>query len=197
MKNLIIIVFLIGIFLNTSPAQAKTVIAEVINEINTQNPPEEFCVKVTKKCKWYDGYSLEEGCIIKGEITEIVPPKIGKRDAFLKFTPKSFSIPSKDGKITELELSQIIKVKPYKPMTKIEIAGKVVTTAAGTVVDGLGYGINFVQGAVQAKEGEHRVKAGINNAYEASPLSYGRKGYHRVFKEGDLVKLSLDEIISE
>ena len=66
--------------------------------------------------------------------------------------------------------------------------GKVIKGAALTVgnyfVKGLSIGVSFVEGVVK-NEKDNRLKSGVVNAYEASPLSYVEEGQQLDIKVGD------------
>lgn len=192
--------FLVGFFIyllitfNTC-AQAKTIMAEAMENFNSLNPSKEFSVKVKEGVIFDNGTILEKNSVISGEIKKIIPPKRLKQDAYFVWQAKNYTVPSEnDQTITIKNHSEIeIEIKPYEPPNKSEIAGKAAIGIAGIMVKGLSTGIDFTKGVINPIEGENRLKSGIYNAYENSPLSYGSKGEDLFLEKGVLVKFSLDE----
>jgi len=192
-KNLLFVVLLYLLLSNMLVAHSKTVFAQTLADFDSTNPPKEYSFRVIKDIVFDDEIKLEENAILRGKIVKVIPPKRLKKDAYFVFKVKSFTVPSQDDKIIKVchNPKSRTKVKPYTPINKVQVAGKIATTAAGIVVKGLSEGVSFVEGVVQAKDGENRLGAGAKNLYEDSPFSYCEKGEELCLKTGAIVKLSL------
>ncbi len=196
MKKLIIFIFFIYLFASCNIiVDAKTIIAESLCDFDSTNPPKEFSVKILEDTFINEGFELEKDAVINGKIVKIIPPKRLKRDAYFIFRIKNYTVPLEEDKIVKIKASSKtkIKVKPYEPLDKGELAEKAALTAAGTVVKGISVGVNFAKGVIKPDEGENRLHSGMKSAYENSPFSYYEKGENLFFKKGALVKFAIDE----
>lgn len=198
MKKLFLFVFIVCLWVsNFSGAQAKSIVAQTIDDLDLANPSNEFSVKILEDTFWDEGKEFEKDAVLSGKIVKVIPPKRLKKDAYFVFRVKSFTIPSQDDKIVKIKNKVKTEVKIYTPVDKVQMAEKVAVAAASTVVKGLSLGVNFVQGAVGAQDGENKFKAGAVNVYECSPFSYCRKGSYSYITSGSYVKFSLDDEIFE
>lgn len=198
-KQILFIIFIFLLVANNICAQAKTIVAETLCDFDSTNPPREFSVKIIEDTVLNEGFEFEKDAVISGKITKIIQPKRLKQDACFVFKAKNYTIPSQDNKIIKIKNTSKSKskVKPYTPVDKAALAEKAAMAAAGTMVKGLGVGINFAKGVIKPKEGENRLQSGVKNAYENSPFSYCEKGGDLFLKAGSLVKFSLDEELFE
>lgn len=195
-----IFIFVVIVYFGASNflgAQAKSIVAQTTDDFDLANPSKEFSVKILEDTFWDIGKELEKDAVLKGKVVQVIPPQRLKKDAYFVFKVKSFTVPSEEDKVVEIKYSSKTDVRLYTPVDKAQIAGKVAVAAVGTVIKGIGYGVDFVQGAIKAEDGENKFKAGAHNVYENSPLSYCRKGSYGFISAGSFVKFSLDEEIFE
>lgn len=174
-----------------SNAQAQTMKVEAVEAFSTTTPSSYFCVKIITPDTLDDGTILEKGAIVSGFVTNIQAPKRLKRDAYFEFIPEKVML---NGKTKIIEQPTIIaKVVSYEPLDKKELVEKVAKTVAGYAVKGATQGISLVQGMVENKDG-NRLKSGVTNVYEDSPLSYLSAGSELTISPGDTIVIILSPI---
>lgn len=178
-------------FLLTSSVQAQTIKVEAMEEFSTANPASSFSVKITAPEVLPDGTTLEQGSIISGHVTNVQHAKRLKRDGYFEFIPSSITI---DGKTKRIENPTMLAiVTDYEPLDPKEIAATVVKSAAGYAIKGATQGISLIQGMVQSENG-NRLKSGVTQVYEDSPLSYIDEGSELIISPGDTVIMIINNI---
>ena len=158
---------------------AKTIPVQGLDDFSTENPPQNYSIKVLENLYLDEEKILfNGGDILEGKIIDVSRPKRLKRDAGFTFVPvKCRSI---DGSVTE-----ITEYYPAKYTTKLDrggIAKSAVLTVGNHFVKGLSMGVNTIEGVVK-NEKDNRFKSGVNSLYESSPLSYVEKGHHIVIQK--------------
>ena len=187
MKKIIIaFALLIGV---TQGAFAKNVKVEAMSDFSTANPPKTWTLKVVEPVSIDDGYIVETGSLIEGNIEDVVSPKRLKRDASFVFIPTKFT-EVKTGKI--YSISRLISGK-YSFLSDVSL-GSVAKQGAvfvgNKVLDGFfGPGIAIVEGAVKNEQG-NRAKSAAVSLYESTPLSYANKGEDINIPQGTIFVMS-------
>ena len=186
MKKFIITLALM--FFQISMCQAATQLKVVaIEEFKTTEPSETLDVKVLQSAT-LGNYDLGVNSILHCKVLQVVDPKRGKRNASFYVKPLSYTVNNTTCTIDEDFYGKYSKFVLSKEEIKEIPPGKVIKSAAMTVgnyfVKGLSTCVAFVQGV--AKNEEHnRLKSGVVNAYEESPLSYISEGQQLDIKVGD------------
>ncbi len=184
-KLLTVFVFLI-IPMQTvfSADQIKVVATE---EFRTDNPAEMINVQVMKASA-LGRYELKENDVLHCQVLKIADPKRLKRSAGFYVKPVAYTSDGETIKIKDELYGKYSKHVLSKEELKEIEPGKVIKGAALTVgnyfVKGLSIGVSFVEGVVK-NEKDNRLKSGVVNAYESSPLSYVEKGEQLDIKVGD------------
>jgi len=179
----------IALLLSTTSALAKNVKVMAMSKLSTANPPQSWSVKVMEPFVTQNGYSVHEGSIITGKITDVMPPKRLKRDASFKFIPVSFyDIETEKTYSVDKDIvgkyNALGDVKPGQVLEKGAIA-------AGNhfISSTIGPGIALVEGAVKNEQG-NRAKSAAVSVYESTPLSYINKGKEMYIEEGQVFLMS-------
>ena len=158
-----------------------------LEEFKTDAPSETIKVKVLQDTV-LGSYDIGVNSVLECQVLRIVDPKRLKRNASFYVKPLSYTV---DGTVCEIEEEYYGKYSAFV-LSKEEIkeipAGKVIKKAAMTVGDyfvkGLSTCVAFVQGFAK-NEKDNRLKSGVVNAYEESPLSYISEGQQLDIKVGD------------
>ena len=182
-KNLIIGAFLIGFMVQ--PAMAKTIPVQALDDFTTEKPSEYMTVKAMDDLINDENLSIKNGCIIKGQITDVKSPKRLKRNANFKFIPLSYT--DENGKVTDIK-----GYYPAKYTTKLnkgELAKSAALSVGNYFVKGLSMGYSAIEGAVK-NEKDNRFKSSVNAVYEDSPFSYVEKGKDIVIEKNQLFLLN-------
>jgi hypothetical protein len=170
---------------------AETIKVEAMEDFSTATPSTNFRVKILDQCTLPGGTILCAGSILLGQVSDVEHAKRLKQDGYFEFVPTEVTI---DGNVQKIENPTVIlKVADYVPLNPKQIAGNVAKTAAGYAVKGATQGISFVQGVVQAQNGD-RLKSGLTKVYKDSPLSYIEQGSELSVKVGDILILVVKEI---
>lgn len=182
---------------------AKTIklVGTAENDFSTQNPSSEFSLKTEKAINTPSGI-LEQGSVITGYVIKVIPPKRGKRDAYLYFKLKSISIPNEDRIITidnEKAIGKITmyKSKDLKDLNYAQVSYTAGKTVANLFVKHISYPIDFVKGVFSADEGENKIQSGMQQTYEGSFFSYFSEGNEFNLKKDDKLTLTLQLTDSE
>lgn len=199
MKKLfyILVLFLVTFSLVSSDVSAKTLkmIAETVNDFSTLDKTKQVELKIVGDYKVSDNDYIPNGLRLKGEITEISPPKRGKRNAYAYMKIISYKLPNDVffKKFTALQKFSV-KLSVYK---KLDIKDKSLdlgASAAGLFVENITYPINFVRGVVVAEEGENRLAAGAKMTYEKSMFSYFSKGKELILPAGSQLTVTFKSV---
>ena len=173
MKKIILV--MTALLLTITPAMAKNIKVEALSDFSTANPPKTWALKVVETTTTADGYTVECGSVIEGDITKVVSPKRLKRNASFVFVPTKFHEVS-TGKIYDITENVTGKYNSLGDITVGDVAKQGAVFVGNRMMDGLfGPGIALVEGAVKNEQG-NRAKSAAVSVYESSPLSYANKG---------------------
>lgn len=146
-------------------------------------------LKVVQENEFENGIKFEEGSIVTAKVSKVVDPKRGKRDGYFIIDPVLYTIPSTGETKNISEDTWLAKVLGYKPFNAKNAALGAGLTVAGHFVKGIGQFYYFGQGLVHPEDGENRLKSGVKNVYENSPLAYIEEGKGASVEKGDMLLL--------
>ncbi len=158
-----------------------------MEEFSTDSPKDTFNVRLREEGT-LGKYELPTNSILHCQVLQIVDPKRGKRNAVFFVKPLTYTQGDETlqiqedmyGKYTTVVLSkEEIKKLPYWKMIK-----NGALMVGSYFVKGLSIGVAFVEG-VAKNEQDNRLKSGVTNAYEESPISLVEKGEQLDIKTGD------------
>ena len=158
-----------------------------MEDFSTDSPKETFNVRLREEGT-LGKYELPTNSILHCQVLQIVDPKRGKRNAVFFVKPLTYTQGDETlqiqedmyGKYTTVVLSkEEIKKLPYWKMVK-----NGALMVGSYFVKGLSIGVAFVEG-VAKNEQDNRLKSGVTNAYEESPISLVEKGEQLDIKTGD------------
>lgn len=158
-----------------------------MEDFSTDFPKETFNVRLREEGT-LGKYELPTNSILHCQVLQIVDPKRGKRNAVFFVKPLTYTQGDETlqiqedmyGKYTTVVLSkEEIKKLPYWKMVK-----NGALMVGSYFVKGLSIGVAFVEG-VAKNEQDNRLKSGVTNAYEESPISLVEKGEQLDIKTGD------------
>ena len=186
MKKILLILALMFFQITACHAAVQMKVV-ALEEFKTDAPSETIKVKVLQDTV-LGSYDIGVNSVLECQVLRIVDPKRLKRNASFYVKPLSYIV---DGTVCEIEEEYYGKYSAFV-LSKEEIkeipAGKVIKKAAMTVGDyfvkGLSTCVAFVQGFAK-NEKDNRLKSGVVNAYEESPLSYISEGQQLDIKVGD------------
>ena len=186
MKKILLILALMFFQITACHAAVQMKVV-ALEEFKTDAPSETIKVKVLQDTV-LGSYDIGVNSVLECQVLRIVDPKRLKRNASFYVKPLSYTV---DGTVCEIEEEYYGKYSAFV-LSKEEIkeipAGKVIKKAAMTVGDyfvkGLSTCVAFVQGFAK-NEKDNRLKSGVVNAYEESPLSYISEGQQLDIKVGD------------
>ena len=176
------------LLLQVTACHAATQIKVVaLEEFRTDKPTETLKVRVLQDAV-LGNYDIGVNSILECQVLKIVDPKRLKRNASFYVKPLSYTVNDTTCKIEEDFYGKYSTFVLSKEEIKEIPPGKVIKKAAMTVGDyfvkGLSTCVAFVQGFVK-NEKDNRLKSGVVNAYEESPLSYISEGQQLDIKVGD------------
>ena len=186
MKKILLILALMFFQITACHAAVQMKVV-ALEEFKTDAPSETIKVKVLQDTV-LGSYDIGVNSVLECQVLRIVDPKRLKRNASFYVKPLSYTV---DGTVCEIEEEYYGKYSAFV-LSKEEVkeipAGKVIKKAAMTVGDyfvkGLSTCVAFVQGFAK-NEKDNRLKSGVVNAYEESPLSYISEGQQLDIKVGD------------
>ncbi len=182
-KYLIILLF----SLITIPSYAGvTVEVQALTPFSSTEPPAEMKVKAMDKVAFENGIAFEPGTVIDTKVIDVKLPKRGKRNATFTLRPVAYTLNGVYKPIEDFEFTA--KYKAKKPLDKGELALSAASTVGGYFVKGLGQGISLAKGMVKNEQG-NRLKSGVVQVYEDSPLAYIEKGEDLYIYENDIFYL--------
>lgn len=158
-----------------------------MEDFSTDSPKDTFNVRLREEGT-LGKYELPTNSILHCQVLQIVDPKRGKRNAVFFVKPLTYTQGDETlqiqedmyGKYTTVVLSkEEIKKLPYWKMIK-----NGALMVGSYFVKGLSIGVAFVEG-VAKNEQDNRLKSGVTNAYEESPISLVEKGEQLDIKTGD------------
>lgn len=188
LNNIIMKKYLILLFsLITIPAYAGvTVEVQALTPFSSTEPPSEMKFKTMDKVAFENGITFEPGTIVEAKVIDVKFPKRGKRNASFTLRPTSYNLGGKNEAIEDFEFTA--KYKAKKPLNKGELALSAASTVGGYFVKGFGQGISLAKGMVKNEQG-NRLKSGVIQVYEDSPLAYIEKGDELYIYENDIFYL--------
>lgn len=160
---------------------AQTVEVKSLSDFSTANPPKSISIQLLEPLEIKKDKFIEAGGTIQGDLVDVVSPKRLKRDADFSFEPRVYI--DSNGKTRKINAQ--VKASYTEPVEAKQVAKKTVMAASNLVVAGLSLGVAAVEGAVKNEDG-NRFKSSVSSAYEASPLSYTRKGEDIDIKSGQI-----------
>ena len=166
----------------------KTVVESLCN-FSFEDESKNVSLKVLKENTFENGITFEEGSVLSAKVTKVIDPKRGKRNGYLIIEPLSYSIPSTGAIKAVDEPFWFAKVLGYKPFDVKKSAVGAGLAVAGHFVKGIGQFYYFGKGIISPEEGENRLKSGVKNVYENSPLAYIEEGEEANVEKGDLLLL--------
>lgn len=158
-----------------------------MEDFSTDSPKDTFNVRLREEGT-LGKYELPTNSILHCQVLQIVDPKRGKRNAVFFVKPLTYTQGDETlqiqedmyGKYTTVVLSkEEIKKLPYWKMIK-----NGALMVGSYFVKGLSIGVAFVEG-VAKNEQDNRLKSGVTNAYEESPISLVEKGEQLDIKTAD------------
>ena len=184
------ILFLVLIF-TSLPSSALSILVQSQERFSTKFPRRYVSFKVLETKNLKNGIKFEYGAIVKGRIIEVKLPKRGKIDAYFIFMPESYTIPSKRVTKSLRHKNLEAKLSGYEKLNKTKLVEKTSVQASGLVIPGISHAYWFSKGAIKPKNGQTRVKSGVNSMYDNSPISYIKQGEELIVKEGRFLKMKL------
>lgn len=158
-----------------------------MEDFSTDSPKETFNVRLREEGT-LGKYELPTNSILHCQVLQIVDPKRGKRNAVFFVKPLTYTQGNQTLKIQEEMYGKYTTVVLSKEEIKKLPYGKMIKNGALMVgnyfVKGLSIGVAFVEG-VAKNEQDNRLKSGVTNAYEESPISLVEKGEQLDIKTGD------------
>lgn len=170
-----------------------------INEFRTDKPSDSLEVRVMKDTE-LGRYTIAQDSALHCKVMKIIDPKRGKRNATFFVQPLYYIEGDKTIKIEDEIYGKYSKHVLSKEELKNIPTYKVMKTAALAVgsyfIKGLSIAYSFGEGIVK-NEQDNRLKSGVVNAYESSPLSIISEGEQLDIKVGDdfylVFKMSEDD----
>ena len=177
--------FVINVCAVNAATQVKVV---SVQDFSTLEPTETFHAKILEPT-YLGGYNLEVNTILHCQIFNIIEPKRGKRDASFYVIPTYYSTESGVMKKFEEEMygkyaKHVLSKEELKKIPSFKTLKKAGLAVGNLFVKGLSTGCAFVEGAWK-NEKDNRLKSGVVNAYEESPLSLINEGNQLDIKVGD------------
>ncbi len=188
LNNIIMKKYLILLFsMIAIPAYAGvTVEVQALTPFDSTNPPAAMKIKSMSKVEFENGVTFEPGTVVEAKVIDVKFPKRGKRNASFTLRPTSYTINGIVKPIEDFEFTA--KYKAKKPLDKGELALSAASTVGGYFVKGFGQGISLAKGMVKNEQG-NRLKSGVVQVYEDSPLAYIEKGAELYIYENDIFYL--------
>lgn len=188
-KYLLLTLFII--FLFSSYAEAKTLKVVSLKSFSTEFPASTFEVQTIQKEFITTDLTLEQSTVISGIVLRVEPPKRGKRNGYFEFIPTEITYRGVTQKIEHPII--VAKVLGYNPINPKELTFNVARKAANFFFKGAISAIEFVDGAIEAENGQ-RIKSGAIKVYEDSFLSYVEAGKELKINRGDILTLKIKKI---
>ena len=180
MKKLLLLFLLI---FATSPVFAKTIHVQAMENFSTENPPQNYSVRILDDLSLEEKLILKIGYVVNGKIIDVTDPKRLKRDAKFVFVPLDYV----DENNEKHEIKGFFPAVYTTKLNKGEIAKTAALGVGSYFVKGLSIAYSAVEGALK-NEKDNRFKSSATAVYEDSPFSYVEKG-HEIVLEKDQVFL--------
>ena len=191
-KRIILSVLILTAFAGMSQA-ATYIKVEAMEEFTTANPAENMCLTVASDYN-LGKYYLKSGDVLTCDVVKVVKPKRGKRDAKFYVKPTAITSGECTKAVEKNYKGKYCKYALTKEALKEAPKGKMVEKAAVSVgnhfVKGcLAPAVSIAEGMIKNEEG-NRLKSGIAQLYDDSPVSYISKGKNIELQQGDTFYLS-------
>lgn len=195
MKKYWIAIFLISLLFLPKLAKAEKMLIEVVDDFSSKNPQSHYSLTLLTDLYVKNGHSLEKGSIIKGKTLEVIPPKRLRKDAYFIFIADSFTIPSENHKVVEIQKKMESKIKYHKKGNAKEIVSNTGIIAASHFVPVLNIIVPVLQfgaGIATPKEDENRLHSGCRSLVESWPICYCLKGEEVEIESGSTALFYFD-----
>lgn len=163
-----------------SPALAKTIEVEALNDFSTANPPKTMSVRIVTDVIEDYKVVVPKDTIVYGKIVNVKDPKRLKRNATFSFQPTSYT----DLQGITHPIKRQIAGKYTTKLDKKEVAKSAALSVGSYFVKGLSMGYRTIEGVVKDEE-DNRLKSGAKALYESSPVSYIEEGKDIEIKAGE------------
>lgn len=174
-------------------AATLKVIVKSLEAFSSASPSQTLKLITEKDYPFKNNEILKKNTILTGEVIEIVPPKIGKRDAYFYCKLTSYTDASQGSEPVMIDNENaVIKVKPYKEFDMKENSINAGVTVAGLFVDHIAYPINFARGVISPYEDKSRLASGAKKMYDKSVFSYISKGQEMIIRPDDKLMLIIN-----
>ena len=179
-------IVLTGVILLTPVcAFAQIMKMEMVSQFHSDKPAKYVELKFQGDATIYNSI-IYSGTIVNCEVIDVSEPKRLKRNASFTCIPKTYTYYNSEPEAFKTKIKiKYIRILDSK-IIAMNAATSVASFAASKFVPGLGLGINAVEGAIEAEDGE-RLKSAATNLYEHTPFSYIRKGYYETINIGDTI----------
>lgn len=181
-----IMTILTGIF---SSVSAKTIVVETLDKFSTANPPQSIEIKILNPLELSNTLTVPAGSKVQGQLVDVASPKRLKRDAKFSFRPEWYV--DANGAKHNINVS-VIGTYTTK-INKAQLAKSAVLGVGSHFVKGLSMGVAAVEGAIENEEG-NIIKSSAKSVYEASPLSYTKKGQDLYFEPNSIFYLKFPDV---
>ena len=188
MKNKFLLLLLaFTIFMPASYSSAIQMKVSAINEFKTDAPSKTINVSVREDIM-LGQYSIHAGDKLLCNVLEVTDPKRGKQNAGIYVQPVSYTSSGKTILINDEYIGKYSKTVLSKEeimnMPKLGLVKKAAVTVGSFYIKGLSQGVSLAEGIVRNEDG-NRLKSGVKQVYEDSPLSYVEKGSELDIMPGD------------
>ena len=161
------------------PSYSATIMRVIaLEEFNTVAPSETISFKLKKDCTLGD-YEFKSGDVINCNVSKVVQPKRGKRNAKFYVEPSTYISDEEEKQIeTKLKgkyIKGVFSKEEIKQLNKGEIAMNAAMKAGSAYIKTVVPGYSVVKGMILNEEG-NVVKSGIKGAYKDSPLVFFERG---------------------
>ena len=182
MKKILLVAFAVLLYL-CQPANAKCTEVTAMSDLDVENPPETFTIKLNQDVVLDNGKIIPQGSVVENQIYKAKQAKRLKMKANLIV---------KISKVTDPEGNEYTFNKLYakytKPIDKLNTGKEAAVSVANHFVKNITLPYHALEGAVKNGEG-NRAKSALKGAYDASPLSYLEKGEDININDGDTLYL--------
>ncbi len=164
--------------------------ATVIGNFSTKQPSETLVTKISGNYLLNDKEFISNDTILVGDIIKVVPPKIGKKDAYAYYYLKSVKFPNNETYKNIKGTDAIIKISKYSQPT--DIGDKVVNAASSTVnflVKNISYPVDVMNGTAN-KENSNKFSNTDKKTNIKDFCPFLKKGKHLELQTGDSVMLT-------
>lgn len=173
------LLFLFIYFILPLTAMAKVVKVEAITPFDSNNPPQNFTIKL-KDNIINENVTYFKGTIMSGYIYQTIPPKRLKQDAYFIYIPTKYTnLQGEIYPINNIVCKYTTKFKPKEAITNALYVFGTVPIMAITA------GYYATEGAKNQKSQNTKdtIKASAENVYDNSPLSLIEKGDYLKIKQ--------------